>query len=109
MQKFLEYGLDYVKYQPFEQQIYKPSITFIQNKKLFNAVFYLKRELPINVLNKVAKIPGLMSAELKKTARLGLVVNQKTKELYDLFSHFTSNSWTFETLKIYEFMNQLSL
>jgi Male sterility protein len=45
---------------------------------------------------------------LKKTAKLANFANDKIKELYELFEHFTSVEWIFESKKIYEFMSQMS-
>ena len=67
-------------------------------------MYYLNKELPTKILDRVSRIPGISSPQLKKTAKLANFVNEKVKELYDLFDHFTTHEWFFESKKIYEYM-----
>ena len=52
---FMEGGFEYLKHQPLEQQIAPISITFIKDKKMFDAAYYFHKELPIKILDKVSK------------------------------------------------------
>jgi hypothetical protein len=36
------------------------------------------------------------------------MLNEKLKEFYDLFEHFVSVSWIYETKKLYEFEARMS-
>ena len=45
---------------------------------------------------------------MKKNAEKLIKINQKTKVLGELFRHFTSNSWIFESLKIPEYVERMT-
>lgn len=45
--KFRDYTFEYIKVQPYDMQIFKPSVNFIENDFLFKTAFFLKNELPI--------------------------------------------------------------
>jgi len=57
----------------------------------------LHKEIPIKILDKISKIPGIASPQLKKTAKLGNFMNKKVKEMYELFEHFVTNEWIYES------------
>ena len=40
--EFIEKGFEYIKYQPASIQVFKPDVTFIENKKLLKALFFLR-------------------------------------------------------------------
>jgi hypothetical protein len=42
--------LNYVKTNPFENQVFSPSVNFIANKRVIATKFYFKKELPTNIL-----------------------------------------------------------
>jgi Male sterility protein len=37
-----------------------------------------------------------------------MMVNEKINDMYEMFSHFTRNSWVYETKMIYELDSQLT-
>jgi hypothetical protein len=76
---------------------------------MFDAAYYFHKELPIKILDKVSKLPGLSTAKLRKTAKLANFVNIKIKELYSLFDHFITNEWIYESKKAFEYMKLMSL
>lgn len=45
---------------------------------------------------------------MKKDVSQLKLVNSKLGEMYELFAHFTRNSWIYETLKIFEFEAMMS-
>lgn len=73
---------------------------FFESDKMFKTMFFLKNELPIKVMEKVSKIPGLGS--MKKTVEKGRMIVNKAWETGLLFDHFTTNSWTYESLQVDE-------
>lgn len=101
-------GFEFIKYQPFKEQAFQPSITFIKNKKILKSVFYLTSELPTTVLEKISKIPGIASPKLSSNIKVLKMANKKVNDLYTLFEHFTTGEWIFETKKIYEYLSELS-
>ena len=93
--KFRDYTFEYLEVQPYDMQIFKPSVNFIENDFAFKAAFFFKNELPVKVMEKVAKIPGIGSVGLKKTAEKGRMMTARAWETGLLFDHFTTNSWIF--------------
>ena len=55
----MHYVFSYLKHQPFELQAFTPSVTFIENNKIYKMAFFLKNELTVKVLDKVSRIPGI--------------------------------------------------
>lgn len=55
------------------------------------------------LLELATNLPFINSAKMKKEVGQLKLVNSKLNEMYDLFAHFTRNSWIYETLKLYEF------
>jgi hypothetical protein len=49
----------------------------------------VSEELPIAVMDKVARIPGIGSTQFHKDVRRLGNITQKMKSLVDLFAHFT--------------------
>jgi alcohol-forming fatty acyl-CoA reductase len=45
--EYKEYIFEYLKNNPYNIQLFKPYIEFIENDKIFKARFYLKTELPV--------------------------------------------------------------
>ena len=95
--KFRDYNFDYLEVQPYEMQIFKPSVTFIRSQKMLNALFFLKTDLPVRVMENLAKIPGIGTSAFKKTVEQGKMIRAKAWETGLLFDHFTTNSWIFES------------
>ena len=61
------------------------------NEKLFKALFFINNELPVYVMDKVSRIPGIGTTSLRKTVKQAKFVNRKAKMLGGLFDHFTIN------------------
>ena len=83
-------------------------MTFIKDKRVFWATYFLTKELPIKIFEKISKIPGISTPKIQKTAKLATFVNEKVKDLYGLFDHFVTNEWIFESKKIYDYMQMMS-
>ena len=64
--------------------------------------------MPTAVLDKVSRIPGIGSAKLQKNVSQLKMLNEKLKEFYELFEHFVSGEWIYETKKLYEFEARMS-
>ncbi len=62
---YTDYVLEYLKYNPYHIQAFKPYIVFITNEKLHKTRFYLNTELPVLVLDKISKIPGIGTSAMK--------------------------------------------
>ncbi len=71
-------------------------------------MFYWTYEVPATVLDRVSKIPGIGSTKMQKDVSLLKLLNEKLKDFYELFEHFVSNEWIYETKKIYEFEQKMS-
>ncbi len=85
-------------------QIFKPSVNFIENDFVFKTAFFLKNELPVKVMEKIAKIPGIGSGGFKKTVEKGRMITSRAWETGLLFDHFTTNSWIYESVVVQDFM-----
>lgn len=84
---------------PYPIQVFKNiGITFIPSKKVYNAALYLHNDLPTNILEKISKIPGIGTSSFKKNVKQLKMVNAKSRELGEMFDHFTSHSWTYESV-----------
>jgi hypothetical protein len=102
--KFRDYTFEYITMQPYEMQIFKPDVRFIENDFLFKTAFLLKNEMPVKIMEKISKIPGIGSSSLKKTVEKGKMITSRAWETGLLFDHFTTNSWIYESLVVEEFM-----
>ena len=102
---FLESGYKFLKYQPFKEQIAPLSISWIKNKKLFRAKYFIERELPIKIFDRISKIPGIGTPQIKKYAKMANLLNEKTLELFEIFGHFIINEWIYESKMIYKFIS----
>ena len=89
-------------------QAFKPSITFIPNKKVLATAFFLNTDLPVRVMEKMAKIPGIGTPSFKKNVEKGKMIRQRAWETAILFSHFTSNSWIYESRQVDEFHSKMT-
>lgn len=89
-------------------QVFKPSVNFIENDFLFKSAFFFKNELPVIIMEKISKIPGIGSGSLKKTVEKGRLIVNRAWETGLLFDHFTNNSWIFETVQVEEIMKLMS-
>ena len=58
---------------------------------MFKALFYINNELPVCVMDKVSRIPGIGTTALRKTVKQAKFVNSKARMLGGLFDHFTTN------------------
>jgi hypothetical protein len=45
---------------------------------------------------------------MRKNAEKLMKINQKTKVLGELFEHFTTNGWIFESLKLPEYITEMT-
>ncbi|TNV85444.1 hypothetical protein FGO68_gene11996 [Halteria grandinella] len=106
--EFMKYGFDYFVTQPMSQQLFRPRLTFIQDQRFSNLLFYLRSTLPVLAMEKVSKIPGLTSPAFKKNIAQLKMVYSKLGEMTMLFEHFTSNQWIYENKKIFEYDAKLS-
>ena len=61
---YKEYIFEYLKNNPYNIQAFKPYIEFISNEKLYRARFYLKTELPVLIMEKISKIPGIGTSSI---------------------------------------------
>lgn len=100
--KFRDYTFEYLKHHPYEMQIFKPDVSFIEDDKMFKLAFFFKNELPTVLLEKLAKVPGIGTAAIKKTAEKGRLMTSKAWETGVLFDHFTTNSWIYESVQVDE-------
>ncbi|CDW87851.1 male sterility protein [Stylonychia lemnae] len=98
----------YLTMQPFQQQVFKPYIKFVANKKLYNALFFLRNDLPVRVLNKIAMIPGIGGPQMQKNAQKLQKINMRALSLGSMFEHFTNNEWIYESNQIYNLQAQMS-
>lgn len=89
-------------------QIFKPSVQFIENDFLFKSAFFFKNELPVKVMDKLTKIPGIGSSSFKKTVEKAKMITSRAWETGLLFDHFTNNSWIYESLQVEEFMKKMT-
>jgi fatty acyl-CoA reductase len=64
--KFRDYTFEYLKHHPYDMQVFKPDVHFIPDDRMFKGLFFVKNQLPVKVMEVVAKIPGI-SAGFKKT------------------------------------------
>ena len=71
-------------------------------------MFFLTSKLPVAIMEKVSKIPGIGSPKMAKEIQGLKFVNDKLGDLYELFAHFTRNEWIYESNKIYELEGQLT-
>ncbi len=71
-------------------------------------IFYWTNEVPAVVLDKVSKIPGIGSTKMQKDVSMLKLLNEKLKDFYEMFEHFVSGEWIYETKKIYEFEQKMS-
>jgi hypothetical protein len=55
-------------------QIFKPDVRFIENDFAFKTAFFFKNELPVKVMEKISKLPGIGGAGLKKTVEKGKMI-----------------------------------
>jgi fatty acyl-CoA reductase len=85
-------------------QIFSPSVSFVANDHLFKAAFFFKNKLPVLMLDKLSKIPGIGTASLKKNVEKGKLMTTRAWETGILFDHFTTNSWIYESLQVEELM-----
>ncbi len=61
------------------------------------------------MLDRVTKvIPGLRTTHMTKSFEKLSNLNAKIKDMVNMFAHFTRYSWTFQTKKIYEFLEEMS-
>jgi fatty acyl-CoA reductase len=49
--KYLGWALDYLKTQPFSMQAFTPNVRFVSQKPLFDAMFFMKNDLPARIYN----------------------------------------------------------
>jgi len=84
-------------------QIFKPDVRFIENDFAFKTAFFFKNELPVKVMEKLSKLPGIGSAGFKKTVEKGKFMTQRAWETGLLFDHFTTNSWIHESIVVEEY------
>jgi hypothetical protein len=50
--------------------------------------------------DKLSKLPLVGGSEMRKNVKKLMKINQKTKVLGELFRHFTTNGWIFESIKL---------
>lgn len=74
---------------------------------MFKAKFFLNSELPVKIMEKISKIPGIGTANLKNNVKKGKMVVSRAWETGMLFDHFTNNSWIFETVQVEEVLKQM--
>ncbi len=60
----------------------------------------MKTELPVKVMDKLSKIPGISTPSMKKNVKKGKMMVNRAWETGLLFDHFTMNSWIYETLQV---------
>jgi hypothetical protein len=89
-------------------QIFKPDIKFVQNQNMYKTKFFLKQELPVKIMEKLSKIPGIGTSNLKKNVKKGKMMISRAWETALLFDHFTNNSWIFETKAVEEMYKQIT-
>jgi alcohol-forming fatty acyl-CoA reductase len=106
--EYKEYIFEYLKNNPYHIQAFHPSIDFIPNETMFKARFFLKAELPVKIMEKLSKIPGIGTANLKKNVKKGKMMVSRAWETGILFDHFTTNSWIFETVEVENILKQMS-
>ena len=107
-ENYLKFGFDYMQYQPVSVQVFRPSLHFIDDYKTIKTLFYLRSQLPTNILEKVTSLPLIGNPKMNKQVKQLQFAYEKLDEMYDLFQHFTRNNWVYETKKIYEFLEQMS-
>lgn len=59
-------------------------------------------------MEKVAKIPGIGTAQFKKTVEKGKMITERAWETGLLFDHFTTNSWIYESVVVEEYIGRMS-
>lgn len=105
---FRDYTMEYLQHQPYEMQAFKPSITFIPNKKVLMGAFFLNTDLPVRVMEKLSKVPGVGTPSFKKQVEKGKMIRSKAWDTAILFSHFTNNSWTYESRQVDTLMARMT-
>jgi hypothetical protein len=106
--EFKNYTFEFLKIQPYQMQIFKPDIKFVQNQNMYKTKFFLKQELPVKIMEKLSKIPGIGTSNLKKNVKKGKMMISRAWETGLLFDHFTNNSWIFETKAVEEMYKQIT-
>lgn len=71
-------------------------------------MFFLRNEIPIKILEKLVKIPGLGSAQMKKNVDRAKKINKRTYDMGVMFEHFTQNQWIYETAQVYEYIKMMN-
>ena len=104
----MDVGLKYLSYQPFSLQAFTPQVTFFQEKKYYDAAFYLTQVVPANAYSRLSKLPFIGGPVMKKNADKLQKINRKLETLGSLFTHFTNNQWIFESIKFKDYVNTLS-
>lgn len=85
-------------------QLFHPYMAFIPNERLFNTLFFFRNDLPVRIYNRIARIPGIGGAQMRKNGEKLNKVNIRALNLGKMFEHFTNNQWIFETQMIYKFL-----
>lgn len=89
----------------FERRIGDPHFDMYQNKTLYKAAFYLKREVPAKGYYYFSKLVG--NEKMKKNATRYMKIIDQCKRLSQYFSHFTTNEWIYDLYNSYELKARL--
>lgn len=58
----------------------------------------MKSKLPVVIMDRISKIPGIGTTAMEKNVKKGKMVVNKAWKTSLLFDHFTINSWIYESI-----------
>jgi len=83
----------------------KPKVSLISNKQIYDAVFFLKRQLPILLYDLLGLIND--NSDIKKKSKSMKKIADKASEVNAAFEYFANTEWIFDTSNTVELRNKL--
>ncbi len=68
----------------------------VSNEKVYEALFYIKSELPLQILEKLSMMPYIGSAKKREQVKNYQRLTFKMKNMQSLFFHFMNKEYVYQ-------------
>lgn len=94
--RIIDVLLEWISRNPSPKQVFEPSLTAVANEKIKDALFYIKTQLPLEIMHRVAKLPKFGSKKKVEQVKNFKKLTKKMSEMQSLFFHFMNSEYIYD-------------
>jgi hypothetical protein len=87
---------DYLITNPSQKQIFSPHCIPVANEKIYNGLYFLTTDLPLQILEKMSEMPYLGSDKKREEVKTFTRLTSKMKDMQTVFFHFMNQEFIYD-------------